>query len=63
MGEIILKEADKAEIIILVDNYSDLFLSDTDIIKRMKVLPPGAPIGDGFRFFLTNCNDTNMNFL
>lgn len=46
MGEIILKEADKAEIIILVDNYSDLFLSDTDIIKRMKVLPPGAPMSE-----------------
>lgn len=46
MGEIILKEADKAEIIILVDNYSDLFLSDTEIIKRMKVLPPGAPMSE-----------------
>lgn len=41
-----LKEVEKAEITILVDNYSDLFLSDTHVIKRMKVLPPGAPMSE-----------------
>jgi 7,8-dihydropterin-6-yl-methyl-4-(beta-D-ribofuranosyl)aminobenzene 5'-phosphate synthase len=40
------KEADKAEVIVLVENYSDFFLSDTDMIKRMKVLPPGAPMAE-----------------
>lgn len=44
MGQ--LREADKAEIIILVDNYSDLFLSDTEMVKRMRVLPPGAPMAE-----------------
>lgn len=46
MGKMILKEVDKAEIIILVDNYSDFFLPDTDMIKRMRVLPPGAPMSE-----------------
>lgn len=46
MGEMILREVDKAEIIVLVDNYSDLFLSDTDMVKRLKILPPGAPMAE-----------------
>lgn len=46
MGKIKLKEAEKAEITILVDNYSDFFLPDTDMIKRMRVQPPGAPMSE-----------------
>jgi len=46
MGGIKLKEIDKAEIIILVDNYSDFFLPDIDIAKRMRVLPPGGPMAE-----------------
>ncbi len=46
MEKTILKEADKVEITVLVDNYSDLFLSDTDVAKRMRVLPPGAPMSE-----------------
>ena len=30
MNEIIIREADKIEICILVDNYSDMFLPDMD---------------------------------
>lgn len=42
MATINLAEVEKAEITILVDNYSDLFLTDTDIVKRFKVTPPNA---------------------
>lgn len=64
MGEITLKEADKAEIVILVDNYSDLFLSDTDIIKRMKVLPPGAPMSEpGLSYLLKVQSGTETHTL
>ena len=64
MGEITLKEADTAEIVILVDNYSDLFLSDTDMIKRMKVLPPGAPMSEpGLSYLLKVQSDTETHTL
>jgi len=64
MGEITLKEADKAEIVILVDNYSDLFLSDTDMIKRMKVLPTGAPMSEpGLSYLLKVQSDTETHTL
>lgn len=46
MGQVFLNEVDKAEIIVIVDNYSDLFLTDSDIVKRMRVLPPGAPMSE-----------------
>ena len=46
MEKVKLKEVDKAEIIVLVDNYADLLLSDTNVVKRMRVLPPGAPMAE-----------------
>ncbi len=46
MAKIELKEVDKAEIVILVDNYSDFFCPDTNIAKRMKVLPPAGPMAE-----------------
>ena len=46
METMILREVDKAEITILVDNYSDLFLPDTDRVKRLRILPPGAPMSE-----------------
>jgi len=46
MGQVFLNEVDKAEISVIVDNYSDLFLTDSDIVKRMRVLPPGAPMSE-----------------
>jgi len=42
----ILREADKVEITILVDNYFDLFLSDTDMVERMKILPQYAHMSE-----------------
>jgi 7,8-dihydropterin-6-yl-methyl-4-(beta-D-ribofuranosyl)aminobenzene 5'-phosphate synthase len=41
-----LRETDKMEVTILVDNYSDVLLKDTDTATRMKVLPPQAPLAE-----------------
>lgn len=42
-----LKEVDKAEVTVLVDNYSDLLLgAGTDTVKRMAILPPGSPMAE-----------------
>lgn len=46
MSGTIIREADKVEIVVLVDNYSDFFLSDTDVAKRMRVLPPSGPLSE-----------------
>jgi 7,8-dihydropterin-6-yl-methyl-4-(beta-D-ribofuranosyl)aminobenzene 5'-phosphate synthase len=43
MNTITLGEATKVEITSLVDNYSDLFLADSEKVKRLRVLPPRAP--------------------
>jgi len=41
-----LRETEKMEITVLVDNYSDVLLEDKDNAKRMKVLPPQAPLAE-----------------
>ena len=41
-----LKEIDSVEIVVLTDNYSDLFLTDTDRVKRMLAPPPSAPMSE-----------------
>jgi 7,8-dihydropterin-6-yl-methyl-4-(beta-D-ribofuranosyl)aminobenzene 5'-phosphate synthase len=41
-----IREADKVEVVVLVDNYSDYFLADTDVAKRMKVMPPAGPLSE-----------------
>jgi 7,8-dihydropterin-6-yl-methyl-4-(beta-D-ribofuranosyl)aminobenzene 5'-phosphate synthase len=41
-----LREADKIEIAVLVDNYSDSFLPDSDVVKRLRVMPPGSPLAE-----------------
>jgi 7,8-dihydropterin-6-yl-methyl-4-(beta-D-ribofuranosyl)aminobenzene 5'-phosphate synthase len=46
MNEMQLREADKVEIVVLVDNYSDFFLSDSDIVKRLRVIPPTSPLAE-----------------
>jgi len=54
MGELILREADKLEVTILVDNYTDLLmLLGTEVVKRPMVPPPGAPLAEhGFSCLL-----------
>lgn len=46
MAAPVLKEIDSAEIVVLADNYSDLFLTDTDQAKRMLAPPPLAPMSE-----------------
>lgn len=41
-----LRETEKMEVTVLVDNYSDILLEDTDNATRMKVLPPQAPLAE-----------------
>jgi len=41
-----LRETEKMEVTILVDNYSDVLLEDAPGAKRMKVLPPAAPLAE-----------------
>ncbi len=47
MGELSLREADRLEVTILVDNYSDLLLlQSTEVVKRPRVSPPQAPLAE-----------------
>lgn len=46
MESIALREADKVEITILVDNYSDFLLPDTDKAKRLRIPPPDSPLAE-----------------
>jgi 7,8-dihydropterin-6-yl-methyl-4-(beta-D-ribofuranosyl)aminobenzene 5'-phosphate synthase len=46
MNGMMVREADKVEIVVLVDNYSDFFLSDSDVVKRLRVLPPNGPLAE-----------------
>ncbi len=46
MNTITLKEADKVEITILVDNYSDFLLPDTPNAKRLRTPPPDSPLAE-----------------
>lgn len=46
MAQIQLPEVQRAEVTILVDNYSDLLLPDTDTVRRLRLLPPKAPLAE-----------------
>ncbi len=46
MENILLKPVDRIEITVLVDNYSDLLFEDSDIVKRMRVMPPSAVMAE-----------------
>jgi 7,8-dihydropterin-6-yl-methyl-4-(beta-D-ribofuranosyl)aminobenzene 5'-phosphate synthase len=47
MGELNLREADKVEVTILVDNYTDLLLlQGTEVVKRPRIPPPQAPLAE-----------------
>ncbi len=62
MGKITLKKAEKVEIITLVDNYSDFFLPDTEGVKRMRVLPPGAPMSEpGLSYLIKVYSSSRMS--
>jgi 7,8-dihydropterin-6-yl-methyl-4-(beta-D-ribofuranosyl)aminobenzene 5'-phosphate synthase len=47
VSELNLREADRLEITILADNYTDLLLlQSTEVVKRPQVLPPEAPLAE-----------------
>ena len=47
MSELNLREADKLEVTILVDNYTDLLLlQGTEVVKRPAIGPPNAPLAE-----------------
>ena len=46
MAHMTLREADRVEITVLVDNTSDLLLADSESVKRLKVQPPAAPLAE-----------------
>jgi 7,8-dihydropterin-6-yl-methyl-4-(beta-D-ribofuranosyl)aminobenzene 5'-phosphate synthase len=60
MNETTIREAEKIEICTLVDNYSDMFLPDSDMVKRLRVLPPNAPLAEpGLSFLIKVYADSN----
>jgi 7,8-dihydropterin-6-yl-methyl-4-(beta-D-ribofuranosyl)aminobenzene 5'-phosphate synthase len=46
MSAIALQPADRVELTILADNYSDLLLADTPVARRLRVPPPNAPLAE-----------------
>jgi 7,8-dihydropterin-6-yl-methyl-4-(beta-D-ribofuranosyl)aminobenzene 5'-phosphate synthase len=47
MSKLNLREADKLEVTILVDNYTDvLLLQSTEVVKRPRIPPPKAPLAE-----------------
>ncbi len=46
MDRLQLRQADKIEIAVLVDNYSDALLEDSDTVKRLRVPSPNAPMAE-----------------
>jgi 7,8-dihydropterin-6-yl-methyl-4-(beta-D-ribofuranosyl)aminobenzene 5'-phosphate synthase len=64
MNGIVIREADKVEIVNLVDNYSDFFLSDSDIVKRLRVLPPNGPLSEpGLSYLVKVYSDSETHTL
>jgi 7,8-dihydropterin-6-yl-methyl-4-(beta-D-ribofuranosyl)aminobenzene 5'-phosphate synthase len=62
MSEKTIREADRIEICILVDNYSDMFLPDSDRVKRLRVLPPNGPLAEpGLSCLIKVNNDFNAH--
>ncbi len=54
MAQLSLPEVDRAQVTILVDNYTDLLLADTERVKRMRVVPPSAPMSEhGLAYLVT----------
>ncbi len=46
MTKLNLREADKLEVIVLVDNYTDTLMESTPIAKRPPLCPPKAPLAE-----------------
>jgi 7,8-dihydropterin-6-yl-methyl-4-(beta-D-ribofuranosyl)aminobenzene 5'-phosphate synthase len=60
MVTIQLTEVESVDVTVLVDNYSDLLLPDTEIVKRLRLPPPGAPLAEhGLAYLITVNNGTD----
>ena len=46
MNELNLSEADKVEVVVLVDNYTDTLMESTHNAKRSPICPPRAPFAE-----------------
>ncbi|RJQ73304.1 MAG: MBL fold metallo-hydrolase [Desulfobacteraceae bacterium] len=46
MTTIALPEVTRAEVTILIDNYTDLLLGDTAKVQRLRLAPPAAPLAE-----------------
>jgi 7,8-dihydropterin-6-yl-methyl-4-(beta-D-ribofuranosyl)aminobenzene 5'-phosphate synthase len=54
MGVTQLADVESADITVLVDNYSDLLLPDTEVVRRLRVPPPNAPLAEhGLAYLVT----------
>jgi len=58
VSELNLREADRLEVTVLVDNYTDfLLLQNTDVVKRPRTLPPNLPLAEhGLSCLLKVCS-------
>jgi 7,8-dihydropterin-6-yl-methyl-4-(beta-D-ribofuranosyl)aminobenzene 5'-phosphate synthase len=55
-----LHPADKIEITILVDNYTDVLLPDAPMVKRLRVAPPESALAEhGFACLVTAYSDSD----
>lgn len=43
MSEVNLREADKLEVVVVVDNYADMLLESTEVAKRVQIPPERRP--------------------
>ena len=49
-----LRQADKVEITVMVDNMSDILAEDTPVAKRLRVVPPQSPLAEhGLSYLIT----------
>ena len=46
MNDIKLHQVDRLEVVVLVDNYCDELLDDSEIVKRLRVSSPNAPMAE-----------------
>ena len=65
MGELKLREADRLEVTILVDNYTDLLLvQNTEVVKRPRFTLPNAPLAEhGLSCLLKVSEDSQEHLL
>jgi 7,8-dihydropterin-6-yl-methyl-4-(beta-D-ribofuranosyl)aminobenzene 5'-phosphate synthase len=46
MSQVNLREADRLEVMVLVDNYADLLLESTEVVKRARITPPNTLLAE-----------------